>query len=1480
MRARSCLAICFFAAATAAFLSSPATAAEPKHILMVAGRPSHGYGAHEHYAGLKILEESIRASSDDVETTVVRGWPEDASLIEKADTIVIYSDGGGRHVAIEHLDAIREKMNAGCGLVCLHYAVEMVPGPPGDAMVDLLGGHFEINYSVNPHWIGDFKSLPEHPVSRGVNPFATNDEWYFHLRFNEDGNVTPILAAVAPEDTMRRADGEHSGNPSVRKSVAAGEMQTVAWTYDRPAGGRAFGLTGGHFHWNWGHDDMRRLVVNAIRWTAGEDIAKSGSSMGQPVSIDELLENQDFDRPENFNSDKIKEEFKLGAASNSSTKSNRKVGRSSGPKPRILFESPLVTSMTPGDRVEIETSVKGVKDLYLVVTDGGDGYSCDWADWIDPQLRRGDNTQLLTDMKWKSAATGFGKVHQAANCVGQPWSVEGETVGSTAIGVHANSVIHYELPGDFETFTVTAALDTGGTNQNGGKDSSVKFVVYADAAPELAGEAAVSPKDQREPAFALDGLQIAEGLEVTLSASEPVLRSLTNLDIDDRGRVWVCDVMNYRKNNGARPEGDRILILEDTTGDGVMDSSKTFYQGRDIDSAMGICVLGGPNGNEVIVSASPTIWRFIDEDGDDIPDRKEAMFTETGMPQHDHSAHSFFAGPDGKLYWNFGNTGQQVKDENGQTVVDIHGRPVVDDGKPLFGGMPFRCDLDGSNFEVLAHNFRNNWETTVDSFGTLWQSDNDDDGNQGVRINFVMEQGNYGYRDEITGAGWRDDRMNIEQEIPFRHWHLNDPGVVPNMLQTGAGSPSGICVYEGRLLPERFWDQIIHCDPGPNVVRAYPTSADGAGYSATIEPLVTGTTDKWFRPADVCVAPDGSLFVTDWYDPGVGGHAQGDTDRGRLFRIAPPGSTYQTPKFDYSTVAGACSALRNPNLAVRYKAYQAILAMGNAAEADLYELYQDPNPRIAARALWLLGRIEGAGAKYVQKALEHSNADIRITAIRLAKELKLTPSAAFASVVSDPSAAVRRELATTLRYDESAAMPATWAKLAMQYDGSDRWYLEALGIGSELRSAECFDAWLDAVGDDWNSPAGQDIVWRTRAPKAAALMAKLIADPSMELAATDRLFRSLEYHDAATRTAAMKSLLALESGSDRDDAIIVRAIERMDGFDASADRRAKSAIDRQLDRTRGTVAYLDLVKRFNPAGMQDSLLDLLGSDVDDSTKVEAASMLGETENGPMVLRKSLASESVAEASNVARVLGLLGNGRAMNMLSDTAANADRAFDVRKEAVVGLSRSKDGQGRLISLATEGKLPADTQLLAGGLLARSEDESIRKQAAECLPQITQKDSKPLSPIDQLATMRGDVDNGMKLFRGVGTCANCHIVKQFGKSVGPDLSEIGSKLSREAMFTSILAPSAGISHNYETYNLLTAGGQVFNGLLISETPEEVTIRTVDAIDRKIKQDDIELLKKAEKSIMPDNLHHTMDQQGLVDVVEYLMSLTKTGT
>ncbi|MCO8124299.1 hypothetical protein NHH03_21340 [Stieleria sp. TO1_6] len=342
----------------------------------------------------------------------------------------------------------------------------------------------------------------------------------------------------------------------------------------------------------------------------------------------------------------------------------------------------------------------------------------------------------------------------------------------------------------------------------------------------------------------------------------------------------------------------------------------------------------------------------------------------------------------------------------------------------------------------------------------------------------------------------------------------------------------------------------------------------------------------------------------------------------------------------------------------------------------------------------------------------------------------------------------------------------------------------------------------------------------------------------------------------------------------REDAIIVRAIERINGYDYRSNPAVREAVMRQIDRSQGTPEFIKLVKRFQPDGIESQLTrSLLGDDR--SASVESAELMLEMDAGRKSIRKLLASDDQATA--VIETLGLLGNGRANHFLTEVAANADRPFGQRRAAVAGLARSKTGQQRLIEMATKKTLVGDTQLIAGALLARSDDQQIRQSAANVLPQPAQQDNQPMAPIDELAQMKGDAASGLKLFRGTGTCANCHIVDDFGRDVGPNLSEIGSKLSREAMLTAVLAPSAGISHNYENFSVLTEEGQVISGLKISETDDEVVIRTAEAINRKIPIDEIAQIKKSEKSIMPENLHHITGQQGLIDVVEYMVTLKK---
>ena len=256
-------------------------------IVFVAGNASHGGGAHEHPAGCNYLAAQLNDTVDSVESVVFRGWPTDSAVFENTDAIVVYSDGGGGHLAIPHLAQIADLMETGVGLAMLHYAVEVPKGEPGNCFLDWIGGYFETHLSVNPYWTATFTGFPDHPITHGLEPFSLEDEWYYHMRFRENmEGVTPLLSAIAPESTLTRPDGPHSGNPHVRASVANGEPQHLAWCVEREDGGRGFGFTGGHLHKNWGDDRLRKLILNAIVWTAGVDIPEDGISTPTPTEAE------------------------------------------------------------------------------------------------------------------------------------------------------------------------------------------------------------------------------------------------------------------------------------------------------------------------------------------------------------------------------------------------------------------------------------------------------------------------------------------------------------------------------------------------------------------------------------------------------------------------------------------------------------------------------------------------------------------------------------------------------------------------------------------------------------------------------------------------------------------------------------------------------------------------------------------------------------------------------------------------------------------------------------------------------------------------------------------------------------------------------------------------------------------------------------------------------------------------------------------
>ena len=275
-----------------ATLAAPALGEDAK-IVLIAGKPSHGKGEHEFNAGTKLLVKCLKEVPGVNPVFVGGGWPSDESIFDGAKAVVFFMDGGGGHPIIQgdHLAKLKKLMDKGVGLACMHYAVEIPKDKGGPEFLDWLGGYYEDRFSTNPHWVADIKSLPDHPITRGVKPFSINDEWYYNMRFRpEMKGVTPILVAK-PSDETRQGKNSSPRGPYKHIAEAKGRDEILAWAVERPDGGRGFGFTGGHFHKNWGNDDFRTLVLNAIVWAAKLDIPSTG--IKSEVTPEEMTKNLD-----------------------------------------------------------------------------------------------------------------------------------------------------------------------------------------------------------------------------------------------------------------------------------------------------------------------------------------------------------------------------------------------------------------------------------------------------------------------------------------------------------------------------------------------------------------------------------------------------------------------------------------------------------------------------------------------------------------------------------------------------------------------------------------------------------------------------------------------------------------------------------------------------------------------------------------------------------------------------------------------------------------------------------------------------------------------------------------------------------------------------------------------------------------------------------------------------------------------------------
>jgi putative heme-binding domain-containing protein len=700
----------------------------------------------------------------------------------------------------------------------------------------------------------------------------------------------------------------------------------------------------------------------------------------------------------------------------------------------------------------------------------------------------------------------------------------------------------------------------------------------------------------------------------------------------------------------------------------------------------------------------------------------------------------------------------------------------------------------------------------------MWQNDNDDQV-IACRTSWLMEGSNAGYFSKDGTRYWQGDRR-LDQDIFTAHWHQEDPGVLKVGDKTGAGSPTGVTVYEGDALGEKYRGMLLSCEAGRNLVFGYKTSPKGAGFNMKRFDFLSSfpVSDdyyvwndnfeadkrKWFRPSDAVTGTDGAIYVADWYDAVVGGHAMNDKKGyGRIYRITPKGKKLKAPTLDFNTTKGLVGVLKSPAINVRAEAYEKLKNTGEKIIPDIEHLLADPNPYIKARAIWLLAALGNKGLEKVENILieniknpakkTETSSEIAVTAYRaLRKSGKNLQVINNALLKYSLNSALLREIAIGLRDLSYQNSQEDLLKIANKVSSRDPYLLTALGIGVDEKR-ELFYA--DYVKQLPTNPliftaSQSSILWELHPNASINLIKKRAQSPSLTV-------------------------------HQRKEAITTIAF-------MSTPEAAITMLDLTKSKLADVALQADYCVSFRKTNTWENLI---------AWKQEEEQQLSQEQKW-MIQCKNL-------------------------LLNDTTL----VFEKRQELAQKLAMDTYGARLLMVDAAKGKIKPKVRQLIELHIFNNKDISIRSLAADYFKR---PGGKSFS-IDLAMNMPSDVKKGKSVFET--NCISCHKIANKGADIGPNLTLIKKKFDKKSMLDAIINPSASLAFGYEPWMISTKSGSYY-GFLMADS-KQIILKDLTGKRINIKASDVTSRVQQKNSLMPEPTSMGLKEKDLSDLTGYLLSL-----